>query len=128
MGYVLDSHPTWTIDEGRIFLATEIKKHLGTDHERLKHLDMAHYVPPTTAAAIAVTYGEDIGPLVQVVGFLAHAGNEHTGKAFRFTIPHRLKWSDFERFAKDQALVFRNACRKMRLEERGANLKLVVNT
>lgn len=127
MGYVLDAHPQWTLDEGRIYFVEQLRKHLGREHGRLKQLDMAHYVPPTTAAAVMVTLGEDIGPLVQVVGFLAHEGNETTGKAFRFTIPHRLRWTDFERFARDQAMVFKNACRRMRKEERGANMKLVVN-
>lgn len=128
---VLAEHPEWTPEQLRDFLGVELRKVMGPrDRDRLRALDVAQYVPANTAPQVpqrprAEGEKHSDGPMVQVVGFLARAGNENDGKAFRVVLPQLIRWRDMGNVVEQLRLSIRNACKLMRKEEASSYLRVV---
>lgn len=94
MGIELATHPEWELEEFRQELRKCLLKLMGEDAPRLKSLDVAHYVPPTTQAAIELERrGLPKGGVVQVVGYVCRPGDAESGELFRCEVPRLLKWA-----------------------------------
>lgn len=120
MSYELASHPEWTCDELRNYLGDKAREYLGPgDRDRLVALDVAPYVPQSLNEAMSALDGEQVGPMVQVAGYLRSAHDAGTGEAFRFVVPHLIKFRDLEKLAKQLDRALQNRLTVLRRRENG---------
>jgi hypothetical protein len=117
MSYTLASHPEWTCEDLRTVLIDRVRDFLGKDWERLGALDVAQFYPENPEAGVAAMKGEDVGPVIQVIGFLRAQGDENSGRAFGFKIPWLLRWADVDKLIGQMQRAMWNAVRMMRREE-----------
>lgn len=126
MSYTLTAFPEWDLEEGRARLTEVILGRLGADRGRLRSFDIAPYIPTNLMDAQGLVHMGIEGPAIQIVGHLAHEGDEAKSRAFRTTLPRNIAWADLNRLGGQIADSMFHAIRAMRIVERTIAMPAVI--